>query len=64
MGPTRPTAGPLVFDIDPDLRSVWGRVLELHERLFTREGKRVEEDDLHRLYNDSDTNDDDVLAEV
>ncbi len=58
--------GPLVYRLDPDLRSEWDQVLELHERLFARQGKAVEEDDLHRLYNEADTNDDDVLerAEV
>jgi len=53
--------GPLVYRIDPDLRSEWDRVLELHERLFAKQGKTVEEDDLHRLYNDADVNDDDIL---
>ena len=36
-------------------------MLELHERLFTKQGKKVGEDDLHRLYNEADANDDDVL---
>jgi hypothetical protein len=53
--------GPLVYRIDPDLRSDWDRVLELHERLFAKQGKTVEEDDLHRLYNEADANDDDIL---
>lgn len=53
--------GPLAYKIDPDDRVEWDRVLELHERLFSRQGKKVEEDDLHRLYNAADTNDDDVL---
>ena len=53
--------GPLAYRISPDLRSEWDRVLELHERLFNRQGKEVEEDDLHRLYNEADANDDDVL---
>ena len=53
--------GPLVYRISPELRPQWERVLELHERLFTKQGRMVDEDDLHILYNQADVNDDDVL---
>ena len=54
--------GPLEYRLDPALRSRWDQVLELHERLFFKQGKPVEEDDLHRLYNEADADDDDVLS--
>lgn len=53
--------GPLVYRIHAESRVRWERVLDLQRRLYVRKMRKVEEDDLHRLYNESDPNDDDIL---